>query len=194
MYSNEIKGFKMLLLIIVLGGLVLIFGAILGYALGCFKVEGNPVVEQINDVLPQSQCKRCNYLGCHAYAEALLDGTADINLCTPGGEATMLELAKLLSRSPLQLVETEEIMPSLAVIDESLCIGCTLCAQACPVDAIVGAIKFMHTVIAKECTGCGLCVPPCPVDCIVMQPLPQPLKYPYPVTVEKKVAWFEIKI
>lgn len=183
------KGFKMLLSIMILGGLTLIFGAMLGYATGRFKVEGNLVVEHINDILPQSQCKRCNYLGCRAYAEAILDGKADINLCAPGGEATMLELAKLLNRSPVQLVETEEIIPSLAVIDETLCIGCTLCAQACPVDAIVGAIKFMHTVIAKECTGCGLCVSPCPVDCIVMQPLPQPLKYPIQILkIEKKVA------
>lgn len=184
----------MLLSIIVLGGLALVFGAILGYAAVRFKVEGNPVVERINDVLPHSQCGRCGYLGCRPYAEAILRGEADINLCAPGGESTMLELAKLLDRSPQQLVEVEETPPSLAVIDENLCIGCTLCIQACPVDAIVGAIKFMHTVIAKECTGCGLCVPPCPVNCITMQPLPQPLsawKHPYPIQmfkIEKKVA------
>jgi Na+-translocating ferredoxin:NAD+ oxidoreductase subunit B len=176
----------MLLSIMVLGGLALIFGAILGYAAVRFKVEGNPVVEKINDVLPQSQCGRCNYLGCRAYAEAIAKGEASINLCTPGGELTMLELAKLLDRSPQQMIEVEEALPSLAVIDENRCIGCTLCAQACPVDAIVGAVKFMHTVIAKECTGCALCVPPCPVDCIVMQP--QPLsawRYPYPIQMFK---------
>ncbi|MEY3219540.1 MAG: hypothetical protein RIT27_897 [Pseudomonadota bacterium] len=170
--------------IAVLGGLAGFFGIILGYAAVRFKVDGNPVVDRINDVLPQSQCGRCDYLGCRAYAEAILNGEADINLCAPGGEATMLDLAKLLDRPPQQMVETVAPPPSLAVINETLCIGCTLCVQACPVDAIVGAVKLMHTVIAAECTGCGLCLPPCPVDCIEMQPLPQPLsawRHPYPV-------------
>lgn len=172
--------------VLVLGLLALFFGLLLAYAAERFKVEGNPVVEQIDQHLPQLQCGKCGYAGCHAYAEAVAKGEAEINLCPPGGENTMLTLAKLLDRPPRPLeggMEAQEPIPRVAVIDENLCIGCTLCIQACPVDAILGAAKLMHTVIASECTGCELCLPPCPVECIQMVPLPRELntwKWPYP--------------
>lgn len=172
--------------VLVLGLLALGFGLLLAYAAEHFKVEGNPVVTQIDHLLPQMQCGKCGYAGCHGYAEAVAKGEAEINLCPPGGENTMLAVAKLLDRParPLEGAEEAAEQPAMvAVIDENLCIGCTLCLQACPVDAILGAAKQMHTVIACECTGCELCLPPCPVDCIAMVPLPQALntwKWPYP--------------
>jgi electron transport complex protein RnfB len=176
----------MLAAIIVLGVLALIFGLLLGYAAAHFRVEGNPVAEKIDTVLPQTQCGQCGFPGCHAYAEAIVANGADINRCPPGGEGVMLELAKLLDRTPVPLEDGEperEKLPALARIDENVCIGCTLCIQACPVDAIVGSAKQMHTVLASECTGCELCVAPCPVNCIHMEPLPQDIsvwKWPYP--------------
>ncbi len=128
------------------------------------------LADRIDAVLPQTQCRQCGYPGCRPYAEALAGGRADVNRCPPGGAEVIGELARLLGVPPKPLDPacgaTEP--PAVAVIDEALCIGCTLCIQACPVDAIAGASKFMHTVIAAECTGCGLCIPPCPVDCIAM--------------------------
>lgn len=158
--------------LLVLGALALIFGAILGFAAVKFKVEGDPIVEQINNVLPQTQCGQCGYPGCRPYAEAIAAGDA-INKCPPGGEAGIQALADLLGQEPIPLDEThgEEAPPTVAFIREAECIGCTKCIQACPVDAIVGAPKLMHTVIADECTGCDLCVEPCPVDCIDMLPV-----------------------
>lgn len=128
------------------------------------------LARQIDQLLPQTQCRRCGYRGCRPYAEAIASGEADIDRCPPGGDATILELARLLQREPKPLDTTrgEHTPPLRAVIDEEACIGCTKCIQACPVDAIIGAAKQMHTVIADECTGCELCVPPCPVDCIAM--------------------------
>ncbi|MDK4685314.1 RnfABCDGE type electron transport complex subunit B [Kingella negevensis] len=127
--------------------------------------------QQINALLPQTQCRECGFSGCLPYAEALAQGEAAINLCSAGGEVVMLDVANLLNRAPLQ---PEKIQPKqLAWIDEAVCIGCTACIRACPVDAIMGASKLMHTVLADECTGCGLCVAPCPVDCIYMQPTEQ---------------------
>jgi electron transport complex protein RnfB len=164
--------------IAVLGGLALIFGLLLGYAGVRFKVEGEPIVELIHNVLPQQQCGKCSYPGCRPYAEAIAKGEAEINQCPPGGETTMYALANLLDRElkPLSAEYSVEQAKMLAVIDESICIGCTLCIQACPVDAILGAPKQMHTVIAQECTGCELCIAPCPVDCIKMVPIPQNVK------------------
>lgn len=133
------------------------------------------VIERINDLLPQTQCGRCTFSGCKPYATALARGAADINQCPPGGERTMQALAALLMREPKPVgpeFGTVPQHPAVAWIDEPACIGCTKCIQACPVDAIVGASKFMHTVIAAECTGCELCIPPCPVDCIEMKPAP----------------------
>ena len=147
------------------------FGALLGFASIRYRVEGDPIVERIDQLLPQTQCGQCGYPGCKPYAEAIANVGAEINLCPPGGESVMVALADLLDREPVAL-EQEQRDPSIAVIDENICIGCTLCIQACPVDAILGAAKRMHTVIAHECTGCELCVPPCPVDCITMEPIP----------------------
>ncbi len=125
---------------------------------------------RIDAVLPQTQCRQCGYPGCRPYADAVARGSADINRCPPGGEDTIREIARLTGAStkPLDPACGTLAPPAVAAIDETLCIGCTLCIQACPVDAIVGASNLMHTVIAAECTGCGLCVPPCPVDCISM--------------------------
>lgn len=153
----------------ILGGL---FGLGLGWAARYFHVASDPVVDRIDAVLPQTQCGQCNYPGCRPYAEAIAAGAAEINQCPPGGEAVIQALADLLGTEPLPLnpEHGEEGPRTVAVIDESLCIGCTLCIQACPVDAILGAAKQMHTVIDSECTGCDLCLPPCPVDCIEMKP------------------------
>lgn len=126
------------------------------------------VVEQVNELLPQTQCAQCGYPGCRPYAEAIVDGSAPINLCPPGGDETVRRLAHLLGKEPQPLAEVP--VKALAVIDEAACIGCFHCRNACPVDAIIGAPQFMHTVIADECTGCELCVAPCPVDCITMRP------------------------
>ncbi len=133
-------------------------------------------VERIDAVLPQIQCRQCGYAGCHPYAKAIAAGAADINRCPPGGDAAIGALARLLGRAakPLDTACGTTKPPAVALIDETWCIGCTLCIQACPVDAIAGAPKLMHTVIAAECTGCELCIPPCPVDCISMQPVVPP--------------------
>lgn len=136
------------------------------------------LVEQINELLPQTQCTKCGYDGCKPYAQALADGLADINRCPPGGDEGVAKLAKLLDK-PIRQIDPSCGEPGplrVAVIDEQHCIGCTLCIQACPVDAIIGANKRMHTVLADWCTGCDLCLPPCPVDCIEMvQVLDQPV-------------------
>ena len=152
-------------------GLGVVFGGILGYASVRFRTEGNPPVDQINQLLPQTQCGQCGYPGCKPYATAIADGDA-INKCPPGGQETIEALADLLDveAQPLDAEHGEEKEPNVAYIREDECIGCTKCIQACPVDAILGAAKLMHTVIADECTGCDLCVEPCPVDCIDMIP------------------------
>jgi len=175
----------MLTAILTLSLLATVFGLLLGYAAIRFRVEGNPVAEQIDRLLPQTQCGQCTYPGCRPYAEAVARGEADINQCPPGGETTIAAIAKLLDRDPKPLDEAhgEPKPKTVAVIDEATCIGCTLCIQACPVDAILGAPKQMHTVIANECTGCDLCLPPCPVECIEMVPVPPSLgtwSCPYP--------------
>ena len=128
------------------------------------------LADQIEDLLPQTQCTKCGYAGCRPYAEAVAAGEASYNQCPPGGVQGIERLAKILGKPviPLNPANGIEKPRSVAVIDEALCIGCTLCIQACPVDAIVGAAKQMHTVVAELCTGCDLCVPPCPVDCIDM--------------------------
>ncbi|WP_373761731.1 RnfABCDGE type electron transport complex subunit B [Neisseria dentiae] len=127
------------------------------------------LVQHLDHLLPQTQCRECGYQGCLPYAQALAEGEAEINLCAPGGETVMLDIAGLLGKPPLKPAKIQE--KALAWIDETVCIGCTACIRACPVDAIMGASKQMHTVIRNECTGCGLCVAPCPVDCIHMQPV-----------------------
>jgi electron transport complex protein RnfB len=130
------------------------------------------LVLRIDALLPQTQCRQCGYAGCKPYAQAMAAGQADINQCPPGGDQGIRKLAALLGRPylPLNPAHGIEKPQALAFIDESYCIGCTLCIQACPVDAIVGAAKQMHTIVADLCTGCELCIPPCPVDCISMRP------------------------
>ena len=145
-------------------------GLCLGWAARKFRVESDPVIDRIDQLLPQTQCGQCGFPGCRPYAEAIASGKAEINQCPPGGVAAIRALADLLGRKPMQLNPENgvEKPPAVALIDEAVCIGCTLCIQACPVDAILGASKQMHTVIADECTGCELCLPPCPVNCIDM--------------------------
>jgi len=130
------------------------------------------LAHRIDALLPQTQCTRCGYPTCRDYANAIADGSADIDQCPPGGADGVAALAALLGRDskPLDPQYGIEAPPVVALIDENVCIGCTKCIQACPVDAIVGAAKRMHTVIAAECTGCELCIPPCPVDCIALEP------------------------
>jgi electron transport complex protein RnfB len=134
------------------------------------------LAEKIDALLPQTECRRCGYPACKPYAEAIANGAADINQCPPGGAAGIHRLAALLGREylPLSPEHGVEMSKQIVRIDENLCIGCTLCIQACPVDAIVGASKLMHTVIAEQCTGCELCLPPCPVDCIHLVQVAQP--------------------
>tara|TARA_B100000686_G_C16753372_1_gene953936 strand:+ start:1440 stop:2072 length:633 start_codon:yes stop_codon:yes gene_type:complete len=131
------------------------------------------LIEKINSLLPQTQCGKCGFSGCKPYAKAIAEGLADINQCPPGNDKGILELANLLGvkPKPLNTAHGSPKPESVALIDEEICIGCTFCIQACPVDAIVGAAKKLHTVISSECTGCELCVAPCPVDCIIIKPL-----------------------
>ena len=149
--------------------IALLAGVGLGYAYRQLPPGEGGLVEQVNDLLPQTQCAQCGYPGCRPYATAVVEENAPINLCPPGGDVTIQRLARLLGREAIPLAEHDT--PAVAVIDEAACIGCYHCRRACPVDAIVGAHQFMHTVIADECTGCELCVAPCPVDCISMRPL-----------------------
>jgi electron transport complex protein RnfB len=179
--------------IIALAALAVFFGLALGYAAVRFKVEGDPLVDKIDALLPQTQCGQCTFPGCRPYAEAISRGEAEINQCPPGGENTIIALADLLGREPKPLNPENgvEQPKSVAVIIEEICIGCTLCIQACPVDAILGAAKHMHTVIESECTGCELCVPPCPVECIEMvevKPSMENWKWDYPNTLPENIA------
>lgn len=131
------------------------------------------LADQIENALPQTQCTKCGYPACRPYAEAIADGTANYNQCPPGGQEGIQRLAHILGKPLIQLDSSHghERERPVAVIEEAYCIGCTLCIQACPVDAIIGAPKQMHTIIPELCTGCDLCVAPCPVDCISMLPV-----------------------
>lgn len=139
-------------------------------------VDAPALADRLDAVLPQTQCRQCGFAGCRPYAEAMAAGEADINRCPPGGDAGIRRLARVAGRDILPLAPelAAHKARAVAVIDEDDCIGCTLCIQACPVDAILGAAKQMHTVIAAECTGCELCVAPCPVDCIRMETVARP--------------------
>jgi electron transport complex protein RnfB len=130
--------------------------------------KDEPLADHIDALLPQTQCGQCGYAGCRPYAEAIADGAA-INQCPPGGAAGVRRLAALLGRAVKPLARPEQ-PPTVARIDEAACIGCTLCIQACPVDAIIGAARQMHSVVAAWCTGCALCLPPCPTECIDLLP------------------------
>lgn len=148
--------------------IALLSGLLLSIANRRLPADANALTEAINDLLPQTQCAQCGYPGCRPYAAAIAANEAAINLCPPGGQETVDRLAELLGRDAPPLIETGHTVDSIAVVDEALCIGCTHCRAACPVDAILGAHQFMHTIIASECTGCELCIAPCPVDCIQM--------------------------
>ena len=134
--------------------------------------DSHQLIDALDALLPQTQCTRCGYAGCRPYAAAIAHGEAEINQCPPGGDATIRALAARLGREyrPLNPVNGVETAPRVAVIDEARCIGCAKCLPACPVDAIVGAQRYMHTVLSAQCNGCELCLPPCPVDCIEMRP------------------------
>ncbi|WP_407332641.1 electron transport complex subunit RsxB [Enterovibrio sp. 27052020O] len=159
-----------LIAVLAIAVLAAIFGILLGFASIRFKVEADPIVEQIDAILPQTQCGQCGYPGCRPYAEAIANGDT-INKCPPGGQATIEKLADLMGVEATESAHEEENVKTVAFIIEDDCIGCTKCIQACPVDAIIGSTKAMHTIIKDECTGCDLCVAPCPTDCIVMIPL-----------------------
>ncbi len=184
-----------LIAMLLLAGL---FGLLIVWVARKFKVEGNPVVEQINQVLPQTQCGQCGYPGCKPYAEAIAKGEAPINQCPPGGQEGIRKLAALLDVEELELNPdngVEDEVDTIVEIVEADCIGCTKCIQVCPVDAIVGAAKHMHTIIGDECTGCDLCIPACPVDCIIQIPAPLPSrihrqeKPRLMMTIEKAQQW-----
>lgn len=176
----------MLTALLVMVSLALVLGAVLGYSAIKFKVEGDPLVEKIDAILPQTQCGQCGFPGCKPYATAIANDEADINQCPPGGDEGVRKLAELLGKEfkPLNAEHGAPKPKSVAIIDEQICIGCTLCIQACPVDAILGAAKQMHTILAAECTGCELCIAPCPVDCISMVEIKEDIstwKWKHPV-------------
>lgn len=160
--------------------------------LGDVKNADDELTQSINDCLPQTQCAQCNYPGCRPYAEAIAKGEADINQCPPGGDITIQALAELLGVDPMPLNTAygQTKQQQVALIDESVCIGCTLCIPPCPVDAIVGSAKLMHSVIASDCTGCELCLAPCPVDCITLVPAQHDVsawRYPAPANANLQV-------
>ncbi|AMN46298.1 electron transporter RnfB [Steroidobacter denitrificans] len=163
-----------MLLMTLLAGLAML--SILGAQRSITETEpGSTLVHRLDALLPQTQCGRCTYAGCLPYAHAIAQGEADTNQCPPGGARTAAALARLMGREPKPVDPAFGVVPAVpfaAWIDEAACIGCTKCIQACPVDAIVGASRYMHTVISAHCTGCELCVPSCPVDCIEMRPPP----------------------
>lgn len=162
-----------LLAVILLSLLSAGLGLLLRFSSRRLPMASDRLADAVDALLPQTQCAQCGYPGCRPYAEAIARGEADINQCPPGGEAGVQALAELLGREakPLDRAFGSAKDPAVARIDEPRCIGCALCLPACPVDAILGAPRFMHTVIAAECTGCELCVPVCPVDCIEMLPM-----------------------
>jgi electron transport complex protein RnfB len=162
---------------LLVAALAVAFGAALIWLAHYMDRPDEDLVDELVARLPRIQCGQCGYPGCRPYAEAILADEAEINQCPPGGEATIVSLAELLGRErkPLDSSRGTASWERVASIDEATCIGCNLCARACPVDAIVGAFNWMHTVIADQCTGCELCVAPCPVDCITMLPRPRSL-------------------
>ncbi len=157
--------------IVVLYLMGLILGFLLAYAAKVFKVESNPIVKEVEEMLPNTHCGQCGFAGCGAAAEAIVDGKADPTCCPPGGNGLAVKLAEKLGIS-LQLGDDAENIPAFAIINSDLCTGCTRCSKVCPTDAIVGANKQIHGVIRKACTGCTACETACPEDCITMQPDP----------------------
>jgi len=157
--------------VLVAAALAVTLGIALGWAASRIEPDADSLVERIDALLPQTQCGQCRYPGCRPYAAAIASGEAGIDRCPPGGDATVRSLAALLDRSPRPLDPAfgASKPAQVAWIDEEKCIGCARCLPACPVDAIVGAPRLMHTVITAQCTGCELCLPPCPVDCIELR-------------------------
>ncbi len=157
---------------LVIGGLAGGIGLLLAAAAARLPPDRNRLVTRVDELLPQTQCGQCGYPGCRPYAEAIAAGEAPINRCAPGGELLIRSLAELLGRpaEPLDPAFGEHRGELLAVIDETRCIGCRRCLEVCPVDAILGAHRHVHTVLVALCTGCELCLPPCPVDCIELRP------------------------
>lgn len=169
--------------VITVTGIALMAGLALGFASRKLPASSEPLVDRVDEILPQTQCAQCGYPGCRPYAAAIVNDGEAINLCPPGGVETVRRLADLLGREAEPPAAPSTTSEAVAFIDETRCIGCTHCRDACPVDAIVGAHQYMHTIIADECTACGLCVPRCPVDCISMVtrrhariPDPQPVR------------------
>ncbi|WP_386692859.1 MULTISPECIES: electron transport complex subunit RsxB [unclassified Lonepinella] len=161
--------------LIAISVLALIFGVVLGFASIKLKVEADPIVEKIDALLPQTQCAQCGYPGCRPYAEAIANGD-EITKCVPGGQQTVVKIAELMGVDVPAIDGMEEPEVKVAFIHEDMCIGCTKCIQACPVDAIIGTNKAMHTIIPDLCTGCELCVAPCPTDCISMEKVEKPIE------------------
>lgn len=162
-------------------------GLVLGVAANKLKVEGNPVEEQINDLLPGSQCGQCGYPGCAPAASAIASGDADVTICPPGGKALAQQMADILGIT-VDLSAMEETEPMIAFVNEDLCIGCAKCFKKCPTDALVGASKQIHVVIEDACTGCGKCIDICPTECILLVPVQETLQtwhWPKPGTAEK---------
>jgi len=160
--------------------LALVLGGALGWAAARLPANDSLLVMQIDALLPQTQCGQCRFAGCRPYAAAIASGEAGIDRCPPGGEATVQALAALLDREPRPVDASYGVTKpaQVAWIDEERCIGCALCLPPCPVDAIVGAPRQLHTVIAGQCTGCELCLAPCPVDCIELRPAPESISRP----------------
>jgi len=158
--------------VLVAAALAITLGVALGWAAARIEPDADSLVARIDALLPQTQCGQCQYPGCRPYAAAIASGAAEIDRCPPGGEVTVRALAALLDRAPRPPDPAFGVTKptQVAWIDEEKCIGCARCLPACPVDAIVGASRQMHTVIAAQCTGCELCLPPCPVDCIELRP------------------------
>ncbi|MDH3748650.1 MAG: electron transport complex subunit RsxB [Gammaproteobacteria bacterium] len=155
--------------VLTITALALLAGLGLSYASRKLPAGDGELVDKVNELLPQTQCAQCGYPGCRPYAAAIVNDGAAINLCPPGGDATIRRLASLLGRDVQALAMPAAAERLIAVVDEDRCIGCMHCRNACPVDAIVGAQQMMHTIIESECTGCELCVAPCPVDCISLR-------------------------
>ncbi len=159
----------MLIAVLTLGAFAFVTALILGLASRRLAGDDDALTERVNQLLPQSQCAQCGYPGCRPYAQAIAREQAPIDLCPPGGAATVSALQRLLDKEQPARAAMGDAAEAVAKIREQDCIGCALCAQACPVDAIVGAPQWMHTVIEADCTGCELCIAPCPVDCIEME-------------------------
>ncbi len=165
----------MLIPILTLGILAALFGLLLGYSAIKFKVDGDPRTDQVSDALPGSNCGQCGMAGCGAYAQAVVEEGAAINLCPPGGQPVMLEIAEIMEVEPTEMADPtgddDANVVLVAEVDEKDCIGCNLCHKACPVDAIIGMAGQLHVVVKEDCISCKACLKPCPMECISMQPM-----------------------